>query len=444
MLKSGFYQTDITPWLGLNMPGYFHRRPAGDIFDRLYASAWVLDDGVKQIAVVSVDSIGVERELTLAIRNRVQAACGIPAPHIMVSATHTHTGGSVVKRKRFGAPEREYTDFLINRAADAVVLAQKNLAPCELFFNAGNLDGYSFCRIYKMKSGGLRTNPGMDNPDILGPYYDIDRGVTLIKIAVNGQVAGVVVNWANHCDVVGSEYGISADYPGRLRDRLKARYGEDTAVLFLQGACGNINHINPFDPATRDKQRYIAIGDALADTAIELADAAAKQDDPSVQIKTEYVTLNQRLPGEALLKWSAEVVSRVTYDASSLSGWNKDQIDLYFAEEALDTQKKGVSPIVCDLQVIKIGGLVVFTSPGELFNEYAQELKQKSPCAYTVVAAYTNDYRGYICAPGCDGPGVYEYRLKCGATLEDGAGAKMNRRLLAAAAELTDKISSTE
>ena len=38
-MRVGFYECDITPPLGCNMPGYYRANPATDVLERIYADA---------------------------------------------------------------------------------------------------------------------------------------------------------------------------------------------------------------------------------------------------------------------------------------------------------------------------------------------------------------------------------------------------------------------
>ena len=51
----------------------------------------------------------------------------------------------------------------------------------------------------------------------------------------------MIVNYSLHVDVT-SGNKISSDFPGYMADNLKKIYGEDLVTLYIQGACGNINH----------------------------------------------------------------------------------------------------------------------------------------------------------------------------------------------------------
>ena len=45
MLQCGFYEKEITPPLGSDIPGYFMKRPSTGVLDRLYAKAFAVSDG---------------------------------------------------------------------------------------------------------------------------------------------------------------------------------------------------------------------------------------------------------------------------------------------------------------------------------------------------------------------------------------------------------------
>ncbi|MDR2759992.1 MAG: hypothetical protein LBB78_11500, partial [Spirochaetaceae bacterium] len=333
----------------------------------------------------------------------------------------------------------EYLRFLGNRVAVAIALASKRLKPSEISFGNGWLDGYSFCRIYKMKDGSLRTNPYSQYKDsIVEPYRDIDKTVQVIEIKQEGKITGILVNFICHCDVVGSETGISADFPGELRRCLKEKYGKDVIVLYLQGACGNINHYDVFHwNVTSVPHRYKEIGKALADEVEKIMkDMKIAESDNLGGIERKIIVKLQK-PDEKLISWMKKTIAETAEDMGGLGRFEKEQVDLYFAKQAMGAHTSGITDRKTTLQVLNIAELGIYASPGELFQEFADELIAKSPFKRTFVSAYSNDYIGYIVTPDlCRVDGVYEGRQTSSRTFEKEAGPDMNREFLKMGEEL--------
>jgi hypothetical protein len=436
MLQCGFYESEITPPLGCSMPGYFHRRPALEVFDKLYARAWVSSDGKNTIAVTAVDNGGLGREIVDQIKSRITQLAHIPPENILIGCSHIHQGGPTDDD---GGPleDKEYLEFIIKRIADTVVLASQRLKPSELYFGNGNLEGFSFCRIYNMEGGGLQTNPfGMNTKSnvnenkrkVLGPYKNIDKSVHVTEIKQEGKTAGILVSWTCHCDVVGSETAVSADFPGELRRLQKERYGENVTVLFLQGDCGNINHVDAFHvDETKHPRRYLEIGKALAEETIRILGHTEKSKSADVFAAASDFVVPLLKPDEKKLAWADNIMATVKEDMKALCDFDTDQVDLFFAKKIRESHNSKEKECKVFLQVFKIGDLGIFASPGELFSDYGDELRAKSPFGKTLVAGYSNGLVGYIVVPECYREGVYEARQTI---FEPAGGGAMNAELL--------------
>jgi hypothetical protein len=435
MVKCGFYEMDITPFLGCSMPGYFHRRPAKEVFDKLYVRALVIGNEKNILAIAAVDHVGLSRIEVGLIKERVRVATGILPERILINCSHIHQGGpdtgDGIKI------DEEYLNHIVYRTADTIILAAQRMEPSELRFGKGVLDGYSFCRIYNMEGGGLQTNPfGMNTKSsandarrtVLGPCRKIDKSVQVLDIRRNGNVSAVLVNFACHCDVVGSEAAVSADYPGELRRILKERYGQDVIVLFLQGSCGNINHVDAFHVnETKHPKRYLEIGRALADETIKILEHTEPVRSEDVSAAGHDISLALRKPDKELLTWSEKIIADVPDDLKALCDFDTDQVDLFFAKmyKAAHESEETSQPVY--LQVLKIGDIGIYASPGELFSEYGDELIVKSPFEHTIVAGYSNGLVGYIVTPECYVDGVYEARQTI---FNPSDGGEMNTELL--------------
>jgi hypothetical protein len=242
------------------------------------------------------------------------------------------------------------------------------------------------------------------------------------------------VNFACHCDVVGSETAVSADYPGELRRILKERYGQDLTVLFLQGPCGNINHVDAFHvDETKHPKRYLEIGRALADETVKILEHTEPSKSGDVLAIGHDLALPLRKPDKELLAWSEKIIAEVPEDLKALCDFDTDQVDLFFAKKYKATHESKETSQPVFLQVLKIGDLGIYASPGELFSEYGDELLAKSSFGRTLVAGYSNGLVGYIVTPECYVDGVYEARQTI---FNPAGGGEMNAELLRLGAEL--------
>jgi hypothetical protein len=94
VFKAGAYMSNITPSLGENIVGNWDSPPATYIHDQLYAKTLVLDDGATRLAFVIVDNVGIKREVFDEAKHLVHEETGLPKEHMLMAATHTHSGTS--------------------------------------------------------------------------------------------------------------------------------------------------------------------------------------------------------------------------------------------------------------------------------------------------------------------------------------------------------------
>ena len=238
----GLYEIDITPHLGVNIPGYFEARPAMGVRDPLFARALACsNDAGDTFILVNMDVLSVKASVTARARAKIEKTTGVPGDHVMISATHAHTAGPVDDFVP-GTSNPEYLDWLADRAADAAILAWNSRQPAKLGYGKGYEDSIAFIRRYLMKDGTFRTNPGFKGDEIVKPAGEIDPEVGVVKIEdMQGKLIGVITNYACHLDTVKGN-SFCADYPGELARVLKSVYGQHVVSFFLTGACGNINH----------------------------------------------------------------------------------------------------------------------------------------------------------------------------------------------------------
>ena len=171
-LKAGAARTNITPNLGTHLVGYFNDRIAEGIHDDLYCRAIVLGDGDTTLGLVTCDLVAIPAPVVEAAKERILGQTGIRPEHVLISATHTHTGPSAVGA--LGTPdEPEYAKSLIPKIADAVRMATLAMVPAEAAWTTGNCEEEVHNRRWHMKDGTVKMNPGYQNPDAIRPAQPI-------------------------------------------------------------------------------------------------------------------------------------------------------------------------------------------------------------------------------------------------------------------------------
>ena len=154
IFRAGAAASNVTPWLGVSMPGGFTDRRATKIHDELHARCLVLDDGKTTLAIVVVDNCILPRDVLDRAKAMAQKATGIPASHVLISATHCHSGPAAMDIAMCKA-DPEYQAFLARRIADGIQRANANLAPAKIGWGFGELPSEVFNRRWHMKEGEI-------------------------------------------------------------------------------------------------------------------------------------------------------------------------------------------------------------------------------------------------------------------------------------------------
>ena len=356
-LNIGCGASRITPELGVSMAGYFTERKATAIHDELYAKAMIFNDGTVSAGLLCCDLICLHKNEVARIREIISEKTGMKGENVMVCATHTHTGPQT-RTFRMSEDDKvtpRWLEGLPEKAAQAAVEAMGNLEPCEIAGGISYEDRIAFNRRYRMKDGTVQSNPGHQNPNIIEPAGPIDPEVGVISFTgQDGSIKALFVNYACHLDNVGGTE-ISADYPGHLARRLQERLEDRPFVLYTNGACGDINHVDVRSPYSRKGHEH------------------------------------SRWMGETLAGDVCEVLKDMTSLSNERVGVAKKTIQLPMREDISDKEIGEV-----EIQAIKVGDIGFVSSPGEYFVELQLDIKKRSPASRTFVSELANGWVGYV------------------------------------------------
>lgn len=413
---AGFQSVDITPPVGAELAGYEERDQGSQgIGSRLCARVAVFSNGATKICLVTSDLAGIDWQMTKYVRGKVSRLTDIPEEHIMLTASHTHSGPSACRlsgwaalRRRRPPTEAEKAYFLnlCEEITGAILDADKRLVPARIGVETGRLPGLGSNR---RKLGGK-----------------FDDTVTVLKItAENNAVMGLIVNYTCHPTVLdASNYLITGDYPGFMQESLE-RFFQGVTPMFVQGAAGDVSTRHTRRSSTMDEARRM--GEMIAGESIVLACLARDSDDHRLAAQIREVTLPVRKfpPDEVLeerLRRAEENLQRLRRTGAARNVVRTAEVILQGAERALRLKELlGDQDIVTEIQALRIGPLIAVGVPGELFNELGREIRDSTDEATVVIAGYANDYVGYILTPDAYGEEGYE----AGVTMTDAEAASI-------------------
>jgi hypothetical protein len=431
-LQAGVAVVDITPPIGMRMSGYFSERLSTGKHDPLQAKALVLIQGETKAAFVACDLIGIPAAYGRKARDLAAKQTGIPAEHIALHGTHSHTGvmyfGAL--RKYFhdqavaksGSDPYEKFDFpahLIEGVAQAVELAAKAARPVKLLAGKGEETKLSFNRRFHMKDGTVRFNPGKNNPDIVrvaGPI-DPDVGLLFFHDAQTEKPLVSLTSFAMHLDTVsGTEY--SADYPFYLENKLRENFGPAFVSLFGTGTCGDINHVDvKNEKQLRGRPECERLGTSLGETVLASLDKLQPQKEPKLAVKRGIVEV-------PLQEYSDEQIKKAAANMAKIGSRELSFLEQVEASKITDLQVSYTAKTLpIEVQAIRLSSdVAIVTLPGEVFVELGLAIKQASPFETTLVIELCNDNPAYIPTKKAFAEGSYE---TVNSRVQSGGGEKM-------------------
>lgn len=407
-MKAGISKVDITPPVGVDLSGFVGRvQPSVGIHDDLYATALVLDDGDKKVAIVTCHLVGLAKDSVKAIRQLIFQRTGIPEENVMVCCTHTHSGPATWRLRYCGQVDEPWMSVFCRQVAGAVMMAERNLTEARIGFGQGTV------RIGINRR--IKREPQEYSPPE-SPEPGVDSSLSVLKVKdSDGRLIAAVLNYACH-PVVMAEGNrlISADFPGAAVRFVEQALPEKPVVLYANGACGDINPYvrgGTFEDVNR-------LGAILGAEAIKVLNLTKTVSDLTLDVASKEVTLplevQTRQEVEDKLDSHRRKFSEGGYDYSR--GSDKDYLNrrIYkameqWATETLNLIDKGSPPrsLSSEVQAIRIGELCVVGLPGEIFSQIGLSIKRRSPMR-SVVFGYANDVTGYVPTQKAFEEGGYE------------------------------------
>jgi Neutral/alkaline non-lysosomal ceramidase, N-terminal len=413
-LSAGAAARDICPTRPLALFGYPHvERVSSGVHDPILASALFLDNGEAQLVLISLDILMLDPVEVTAIRQGVAAKLSISEWNVFVHTTHTHSGPVSSQILAWSLdptipkPDRDYLDMVRDRAIEAAVEASENREAAELAWAKGDGTGV----------GGNRISAdGLTDPEV---------GILAVRAKSTGKLIGMVVNYGVHPTVMHEDSPlISSDFPHYTRVQLNEQYGDDLVVVYQMGPSGDQSPRHFVKSQTFEEAERIGrkLGRAVID-AVEKLDSEEFSDTPGLSAKfTEIELPRRKLPSldeaEATLSEYVANYNQLKNDPKSNPADVRTAECAVFGAESsvglaqvsaagiLDSLLKSYRPL--GVWTFRIGPVWLVGLPGELFVEWALQIKRRADEPVVIASLVGGQLQGYLVTEEAVEAGGYE------------------------------------
>ncbi len=236
LVSSGM--ADITPHQRVMLGGYESRTSTlTGIADRLEANALVFKGPDSRVVIVSTDLLYAGG----ALRARLLHDLDLEErpDELFLCASHTHFAPMTAEAMpRLGIVDDHYVGFVSARIVELIRSIEQKGVPCICTYNEGAANHSMSRRLVHPKM----TRSGLMKLAVLAPNPagERDESVRVVKLTTpGGHPLAIVWNYACHPVGFPRIHQVSADYPGRIRVRLRQEFG-DIPIVFMQGFSGDV------------------------------------------------------------------------------------------------------------------------------------------------------------------------------------------------------------
>ena len=322
LMKVSFNKIIISPkdFIGRPMAGYTRKNPCLGKLDDIYAYGVLIEGTSKQrgkneLLFISLDLLKIPIALCNYIKKKIKEIHpSLEGDQILIHCTHTHSapdltgefywpGGllNVMKGIMFGRNRSDdYIVWFVNQIVKMAEDLIKNLIPCKMAWSKKKFNPDIVIN---------RRHPTRQSIPELGviSFINVD----------NNSLIGFIVNYSCHPTTLSFQNNkLSADYPGKIIEKISQLTNNNIGVIFFNGAAGDINPITTcgtnYQKLELDKSLIYdqlgtynhtkKIGYTIAEEALNLTKSIPKKDyycpDCKIPLKKEYIEkiIREKIP----------------------------------------------------------------------------------------------------------------------------------------------------
>lgn len=409
-LYVGFARTDATPKNSVNISGGDSKNRLSDGFrDPINVTCVALRTGDEVFLVYTLDFISADNKYTAPAEGLIYEATGVPADHIIMNCTHTHSGPAIGYDYETITPYRDqFNKAAVKAAEDAIA----DMAPAQIYGGAVETEGLVFVRHYEMDNGTFAgANYGSFSGSIKGHAYEGDAQIQMIRFAREGDDKKDVVlisNPAHATAVSGTDKNkLSADIAYSVRNYVEKN--ADCHVAYFIGAAGDQVPSSRI-PAEGSTNDYLQYGDRMGKYVVETLPGLAAMSYGDVSVSTQTYTGKTIKEGvERLLEAQAarEIINQYGNSApeSKAAAAQYGFSSVYQATAIVARANRGEEASMV-LNTLTLGDVAFVFAPYEMFSENGKYIKENSPYPMTFIVTCSEEHQGYL-------PSVNGFRVEC-------------------------------
>ena len=255
-MKVSFGRVSVTPANldGLSLAGFYRKKKVQGVLDTLYARGVLVEDTFlgnikKRMLLISIDTMKVPLKFTDYVKEKIQDVYKINPSQILIHAIHSHSGldltgeyyypgklGNTIRSIIFGIGRNDkMLVWMTRQIVKMVGQLLDELQPCKIAWAKTAIKD----RVILNRRHFSRT-------------YRADLGVICFKHADSGAMIGFMVNFGAHPTLLpGSNFMLSAEWPGRLVASIDEATDNMIQAVFFNDAAGDIS------PSTSVYGKYI-------------------------------------------------------------------------------------------------------------------------------------------------------------------------------------------
>ncbi len=450
-IKIGWGEVSLTPkGRKVELVGQFYERISDVVETEIYATALAIESGDDVAIFCSCDLVSTSTHLLEEVRNRLKGKDGFPTDKLMISAIHTHTsvgyagrsdsaGSGLSVLSKLMPEDKQYKPlvksddpnllngkealaFLADRIAEAALKAW-NCRSDGMYAQGFARAAVGMCRRVCYDDGSAKMWGDTNMANFTELEGGNDSGIELLfTYDTSKKLTGVIANVACPAQVLEHRSFISSDYMGKVKEKLRAKLGNDIYFLGLVSAAG--------DQCPRDMIRWVEPETPINDPNIERTNVTERVADPSMfdikgcdrvarRIADEILYAYEDVceyTDEAALKHKVikldmplrrvtieekdkalEAIKRFVDEAEGGFDYRDNaKMHVYAGTVERYEIQQTVDVIEIEVHVIRLGNIAFATNPYELFLDYGNQIRARSKASQTFLIQLCCGSFGYL------------------------------------------------